>query len=434
MSFDNMNVLSNYVIEDHTKPGTPISRIFEIHRPMITLDYDGIYNFINGVFILQVRTSPLQTQAIVASETGNNKVLTFEGSAELTSHTQHMKLKGQMMLIENREEIIFMGSPFVSTVNDLYKYGIRLSEIPLHDSTRDMLFLNETRSGDNKDENILNRQVLEAEKLEEEIEKANQVLEDLINETFPKSLGKQVIDRSIWEAHSFGSATVMVVDCPMILKLLTKGKPSELMQTIDKLLTKYDRIIKLHEAYKVNVVGDSFMAICGAPDAVDSHCERMCHVALGLQWETHCTLDKNNEPLTMRCGISTGSIIAGVTGGRTQRYCVFGLTVGEAAQLLNQCPLGRVHVNCEVVSAAETTGRFEFVSKGLASLRGFGIQETFFLLKSYKKSVWEIIGKERDVNVHSIDGYAELFAGLRSDVKLMKYPDSTISTKACNLL
>ncbi|CAD5213660.1 unnamed protein product [Bursaphelenchus xylophilus] len=424
------NALCEYVIEAHTHAGTPIARIFEIHRPLITLDYENINNFINGVFILQVRTSPLQTTAIVANEIAAPKtVVSFEGSAELMSHTQHMKLKGQMMLIEGKDEIIFMGSPFVSSVNDLYKYGMRLSEISMHDATRDLMFLNETRTSDNKEEIILAEQAIGADRLEEELVRADELLEQLIGETFPRSMMKQVLNNSIWDAQSFESATIMMVDCPLVNKLLHQCKPTELMETINELFDKYDRIIKIHNGYKVNVVGDSFMAVCGAPEPVESHCEKMCHIALGLQWETHCTLDKNNEPLTMRCGISTGSIVAGVTGGKTQRYCVFGVTVRECAQMLAQCPPGRVHISSEAVLAAERTGRFEFLSRGNVFVRGLGIQETFFLIKSFKKSVWEIIGKERDVNVHSIDGYAELFAGLKNDVKLMRElekPDSAM--------
>lgn len=39
--------------------GTPVVRIFEIYRPQIPFDFENILNFINGVFVLQVRNSPL---------------------------------------------------------------------------------------------------------------------------------------------------------------------------------------------------------------------------------------------------------------------------------------------------------------------------------------------------------------------------------------
>lgn len=43
--------------------GTPVVRIFEIYRPQIPFDFENILNFINGVFVLQVRNSPLDIQS-----------------------------------------------------------------------------------------------------------------------------------------------------------------------------------------------------------------------------------------------------------------------------------------------------------------------------------------------------------------------------------
>lgn len=44
---------------EQLQKGTPVLRIFDIYRPQIPFDFENICNFINGVFVLQVRTSPL---------------------------------------------------------------------------------------------------------------------------------------------------------------------------------------------------------------------------------------------------------------------------------------------------------------------------------------------------------------------------------------
>lgn len=49
---------SNHVPKELLAPGTALLRIFEIARPQIPLDFDNICNFINAVFVLQVKTSP----------------------------------------------------------------------------------------------------------------------------------------------------------------------------------------------------------------------------------------------------------------------------------------------------------------------------------------------------------------------------------------
>lgn len=40
--------------------GTPVSRLFDVLRPHIPLDFENVKNFINAVFVLQVRTAPTE--------------------------------------------------------------------------------------------------------------------------------------------------------------------------------------------------------------------------------------------------------------------------------------------------------------------------------------------------------------------------------------
>lgn len=70
---------------------------------------------------------------------------------EAGMHTQHLKLKGQMMQLNKNDELIYICSPYVTTVPDLLQYGLRLSAIPLYDATRDLILLNQQRLNDVED-------------------------------------------------------------------------------------------------------------------------------------------------------------------------------------------------------------------------------------------------------------------------------------------
>uniref|UniRef100_A0A1I7XD89 guanylate cyclase n=1 Tax=Heterorhabditis bacteriophora TaxID=37862 RepID=A0A1I7XD89_HETBA len=54
--------LYNHIPRDLLVSGTPLIRVFEITRPQIPLDFDSICNFINAVFVLQVKTTPMEFQ------------------------------------------------------------------------------------------------------------------------------------------------------------------------------------------------------------------------------------------------------------------------------------------------------------------------------------------------------------------------------------
>lgn len=54
-----------------------------------------------------------------------------------------MRLKGQMVHIVESDLIIFLCSPRVLNLDDLNQRGLYLSDIPLHDATRDLVLLSE---------------------------------------------------------------------------------------------------------------------------------------------------------------------------------------------------------------------------------------------------------------------------------------------------
>jgi class 3 adenylate cyclase len=120
-------------------------------------------------------------------------------------------------------------------------------------------------------------------------------------------------------------ATVMFADCPAFQKIVPRCKPSQLVTILNDLFTKFDHLITVHKAYKVETVGDSYMACGGIPDEDPNHCEKMCHIALGFLWEARTTFDPiNNDILQVRCGIHSGPIVGGVVGAKMPRYCLFG--------------------------------------------------------------------------------------------------------------
>ncbi|KAK6038694.1 hypothetical protein COOONC_23801, partial [Cooperia oncophora] len=89
--------LANHVPKELLIKGTPIMRIFEVNRPQIPFDFDNICNFINAVFVLQVKTSSLdiKRQQQEPQENGDSNSAPYYG--------HRLQLKGQMMLLSDRK-------------------------------------------------------------------------------------------------------------------------------------------------------------------------------------------------------------------------------------------------------------------------------------------------------------------------------------------
>lgn len=54
-----------------------------------------------------------------------------------------MELKGQMIHVPESCSLMFLGSPRVDKLEELMGRGLHLSDIPIHDATRDVILVGE---------------------------------------------------------------------------------------------------------------------------------------------------------------------------------------------------------------------------------------------------------------------------------------------------
>ena len=104
-----------------------IDHVFEMVRPHMEFDFHHILSHINTVFVLRTRDGIIGP----ADDNANNKYDNQDIS--------RMRLKGQMVYVPESKSLLFMCSPSVNSLDDLSRRGLFLSDIPLHDSTRDLV-------------------------------------------------------------------------------------------------------------------------------------------------------------------------------------------------------------------------------------------------------------------------------------------------------
>jgi hypothetical protein len=53
-----------------------------------------------------------------------------------------------MMMLDSGKHLIYLCSPYVTSIPELLQFGMRLTAMPLHDATRDLILLNQQRLSD----------------------------------------------------------------------------------------------------------------------------------------------------------------------------------------------------------------------------------------------------------------------------------------------
>lgn len=84
-----------------------------------------VYNWYHSTFSVQITVNPLFT--------------TFSHIKRF----QDLELKGQMVFCPESDSVLFIGSPFLDGLEGLTGSGLFISDIPLHDATRDVILVGE---------------------------------------------------------------------------------------------------------------------------------------------------------------------------------------------------------------------------------------------------------------------------------------------------
>ncbi|XP_076028259.1 guanylate cyclase soluble subunit beta-1-like [Oratosquilla oratoria] len=122
---------------------------------------------------------------------------------------------------------------------------------------------------------------------------------------------------------------------------------SKIVQMLNDIYTTFDVLTdpKVNtDVYKVETVGDKYMAVSGLPEPCSSHARCIANLALDM-----IDLAKNvfveGEAVRITVGIHSGEVVTGVIGQRMPRYCLFGNTVNLTSRTETTGEKGRINVS-----------------------------------------------------------------------------------------
>uniref|UniRef100_A0AC35FRL0 Guanylate cyclase n=1 Tax=Panagrolaimus sp. PS1159 TaxID=55785 RepID=A0AC35FRL0_9BILA len=370
---------------------TKLSDILELVHPEIPLSYDSIRAYRNSLFIFKLKKS-------------------IEDSIDDVESTP-VTIKGAMIYVNSGEHVVYLCSLNVTTVRELLERNLYISDMQRHDSTRDLIMLNQSRMSQVELNRKLEETTRNLKKMALELENEKQKTEDLLKELMPSSVAQSLRNGHAVEASEFSEATVLFTDIVTFTNICALCTPYDVVNLLNDLYLRFDRMIGLNDVYKVETIGDAYVIVGGVPQQCNNHAERVLNVAIGMLMESKCVLSPiNGSPIKIRVGVHSGAVVAGVVGMKMPRYCLFGDTVNVANKLESAGIAGRIHVSESAkVQGLRTNPAFVFSPRGNVDIKGKGNMYTYFLEKNDRKSVWEITGKKREGD-ETIDGYAELYA------------------------
>ncbi|XP_053945101.1 guanylate cyclase soluble subunit beta-1 isoform X1 [Anastrepha ludens] len=306
-----------------------ILEVLEAIRPHLQLSFENILSHINTIYVLQTR------------------------QGAMGKHERYLRLKGQMMYIPESDRMLFQCYPSVMNLDDLTKKGLYISDVPLHDATRDLVLLSEKFEAEYK---LTKNLELLTDKLQQtyrDLESEKQKTDRLLYSVLPKSVANELRHERPVPPKRYDSVTLMFSGIVGFSKYCAENTDAEgamkIVKMLNELYTVFDALTdskRNPNVYKVETVGDKYMAVSGLPDHCEDHAKCIARLALDMM-DMAKNVKMGSYPVQVTIGIHSGEVVTGVIGNRVPRYCLFGNTVNLTSRTETTGVAGRINVSEE---------------------------------------------------------------------------------------
>ncbi|VDN56740.1 unnamed protein product [Dracunculus medinensis] len=320
-------------------------------------------------------------------------------------------IPGQMVMTASKKYVIYLCTLNATTIKELLaEQNLYISGMQLYDRSRDLIMLNQTRLAQVALNKMLEESTYTARHLGIQLAAEKKKTDDLLCELMPYVVVEALRHGKSFEACDFPKVTVLFTDIVSFTNMCAQCTPFDVVMMLNDLYVKFDRIVALHNVYKVETIGDAYVIGGGVPQSAEDDTERVLNAAIGLLMESKTVLNPvTGNAIQIRVGIHTGEVVAGVVGIKMPKYCLFGETVNIANKMESHSLPCRIHVSKFTKKYFFTNKFFEF------SDRGKGIMHTFFLECNRSKTVWEIIDRPQGTLSIQLE-----LKGLNLDIRIKK--------------
>ena len=221
-----------------------ISSIFSLQHPRVDFTFQNVLNHVNTVYILSA--------AIDHPALGNRHA----------DDNTFMRLRGQMLYMEESDCMLYVCSPYVRRLEDLSNRGLRISDIPIHDASRGLIIAEGALESEFQYVVDMERLLIEKNELALKLQKRKERMRNLLLEIMPSSVATTLLRGSTVEARSFECVTILFSDIVGFTRICQRCTPDVVVKMLNDLYCYFDQVVSRNNVYKVCVCVCVFVCVC----------------------------------------------------------------------------------------------------------------------------------------------------------------------------
>jgi len=201
--------------------------------------------------------------------------------------------------------------------------------------------------------------------------------EALLLNVLPRRIVERLNNGETAVADRFEAVSVVFADIVRFTELSSRTPPGLLVEMLNHLYSELDEVCGAYGIEKIKTIGDAYMAVSGLPEIRDDHAAAAAALSFDLIDAVHRLNRKFEVGVSVRVGVHSGPVVAGIIGTHKFAYDVWGDTVNTASWLERSGEANRVHVSAE--TAALLDAQYDLEHRGRIRIKGGADADTYFL-------------------------------------------------------
>eukprot|EP00588_Corethron_pennatum_P001339 CAMPEP_0194299158 /NCGR_PEP_ID=MMETSP0169-20130528/60564_1 /TAXON_ID=218684 /ORGANISM="Corethron pennatum, Strain L29A3" /LENGTH=1505 /DNA_ID=CAMNT_0039049229 /DNA_START=234 /DNA_END=4748 /DNA_ORIENTATION=- len=206
----------------------------------------------------------------------------------------------------------------------------------------------------------------------------------LLYDVFPRHIADSLRDGRKIDAEVHNVVTIFFSDIVGFTNISNTLEPIKISLMLDRLYHSFDQISRKHDVFKVETIGDAYMAVCNLVNEQPDHAKRIADFSVDVLRAASATPIDLDDPergcVSIRIGFHSGPVVANVVGSRNPRYCLFGDTVNTASRMESSSIVNRIHCSERAASfLREQNPKMPIRSRGVISVKGKGEMHTYWI-------------------------------------------------------
>jgi len=176
--------------------------------------------------------------------------------------------------------------------------------------------------------------------------RGEQMADQLLFHIFPCHIAEALKHGRKVEPEHRDVVTIFFSDIIGFTNISSSLPAIKISNMLDRLYNEFDALSLAHDIFKVETIGDAYMAVTNLVQDQEDHTKQIAHFAIDALKAANETLIDVEDPskgfISIRVGFHSGPVVASVVGTMNPRYCLFGDTVNTASRMESNSQKDRI--------------------------------------------------------------------------------------------